>query len=290
MTAGDHYFKMVKELICEQMKVFEADGGWKVMNENAKHCTYERYLAVGAADCQNSASVIEGVITTLIAVKQAMQKRMETLEVRQCQRSSLLEMTKAVKNSTSRIKNIKIRCDRNVNINDKLVEDDCTNHLSTVLIRNRDLSAPYLQDQEYISKDSMDDTLIQTDQQSPKISVGEYCKPITSLTGSFTVDQDEDTVVFGPVHPLVFEDTETSESILRPKSIMDLINIPNDEIHRKTEPPKLKSEIAKQLMDEVENKNLPHQDAAPEYKSSLPLIKSELAKQWIREVAQEFPK
>uniref|UniRef100_A0A183HPH4 Nfu_N domain-containing protein n=1 Tax=Onchocerca flexuosa TaxID=387005 RepID=A0A183HPH4_9BILA len=108
------------------------------------------------------------------------------------------------------------------------------------------------------SRGNQDSAFIRAQKKPIKNLVEKLYRPQTSLTGSFTVDQDEDTVtLLEPVRILTFQDTTMDDTVGTKDNLDRIINSSKKEnvaaVHI-SEPPVLKSELAKQWIREVARK------------------------------------
>ncbi|CAG9536912.1 unnamed protein product [Cercopithifilaria johnstoni] len=254
VITDEQYMDAIQKVFNEKLKQFQEAGGWDVINEKAQHCTYHRYLEAGAEDCENTAKLIESLMVTLDAVKREMQAEVERLEARQLERTNFTKMVEVIDSVTKNIGNISESCTKNTNIDDKQVEE-----LDQVILLpsnsvNLEAQVSGLQITASTSRSNQSSIFKQAQKKPNKTLIEKLCRPPTSKTGSFTVNQDEDTVKFLDPVRLTFHDTTTGDSV-RSRDGLD------------------------QITD-----NLKKEDVGSVRKSESPVMESELAKQWIREV------
>ncbi|VDO31814.1 unnamed protein product [Brugia timori] len=259
MMTDNQYMDAAQKFFNAKLKQFKESGGWDVVSEKAQRCTYNRYLEAGTEDCENTARLIESLMVTLKTMKCEMQAEVERLEARQFERTSFTKMVETIDSATKKTKNISESCTNNMNMVDKLVERvDPIIPLPSISIVNLEATTSGLQ--LIGSSDSRSDqssACKQIQGKSTRTLVEKLYRPLASLTGSFTVDEDEDTVTFlEPVRVLTFQDT-TMDDTVRGKDNLDQISSLKEETVgpiRISEPPVLKSELAKQWIREVAKK------------------------------------
>ncbi|VIO89000.1 Uncharacterized protein BM_BM9933 [Brugia malayi] len=259
MMTDNQYMDAAQKFFNAKLKQFKESGGWDVVSEKAQRCTYNRYLEAGTEDCENTARLIESLMVTLKTMKCEMQAEVERLEARQFERTSFTKMVETIDSATKKTKNISESCTNNMNMVDKLVERvDPIIPLPSISIVNLEATTSGLQ--LIGSSDSRSDQSLACKQiqgKSTRTLVEKLYRPLASLTGSFTVDEDEDTVTFlEPVRVLTFQDT-TMDDTVRGKDNLDQISSLKEETVgpiRISEPPVLKSELAKQWIREVAKK------------------------------------
>ncbi|KAM3728287.1 Checkpoint protein [Dirofilaria immitis] len=262
MVSDDQYMDIIQKFINGKLKRFEEAGGWNVGNEKAKHCTYHRYLEVGIEDCKNTAKLIESLVVALKTVKREMQAEVERLEARQFERTNFVKMVEIIDNATKRTENIYESCATNANMDGKLTEkiDQVLCVPSTSILESSTsefADSHQLQVTADISKSSQINASRQAEREPTKNLVEKLCRPPASLTGSFTVDQDEDTVTFlEPLRILTFQDATMDDTLRTKDSLNQIINSSKKNVAAVhiSEPPAMKSELAKQWIREVARK------------------------------------
>ncbi|OZC10856.1 hypothetical protein X798_02000 [Onchocerca flexuosa] len=257
--SDDQYMTAIKKFISGKLKQFQEAGGWDVANEKAQHWTYHRYLEAGIEDCENAAKLIESLMVTLETVKREMQAEIERLEARQFERTNFIKMIEIIDNATKRTENICESSTKNTIMDNELVEKmDKVLSLSSTSILNLEAPTSELQIIANTSRGNQDSAFIRAQKKPIKNLVEKLYRPQTSLTGSFTVDQDEDTVtLLEPVRILTFQDTTMDDTVGTKDNLDRIINSSKKEnvaaVHI-SEPPVLKSELAKQWIREVARK------------------------------------
>uniref|UniRef100_A0A915Q7E7 Uncharacterized protein n=1 Tax=Setaria digitata TaxID=48799 RepID=A0A915Q7E7_9BILA len=255
----DQYMNATQKFISEKLKQFEEAGGWEVVSENAQHCTYHRYLEAGIRDCENAAELIKSLMVTLQAVKIEMQSQVKLLEARQSERTSFIKMVEIIDSAAKKAENICEDCARNTKNDDKEIEEGSHFSSSPSSPRVNVALASGHQATAIVSANQIA-AFTQAQRKPTKTFVEKWYRPPASLTGSFTVDQDEETVLFlEPMPILTFHDTTVLDSTPKAKDNLDT------------------------SIDSSEKKSV-----EPAHISEPPIMKSELAKQWIREVARKM--
>ncbi|EFO25482.1 hypothetical protein LOAG_02995 [Loa loa] len=261
VITDDQYMDAIQKFFNKKLKQFQEAGGWDVVNEKAQHCTYNRYLDIGTEDCENTAKLIESLMVTLKTMRREMHAEVERLEARQLEHANFTKMVEITDNVTKKTESISESCTKNTNVDDELIEgvDQVVSH-SSIPVVNLEAPASGLQISASTSRSNQKSTFKQAQRETIKIFVEKLYRPPASLTGSFTVDQDEETVTFlEPMHVLTFEDT-TVDGIVRSKDNLDQITNSSKkgsiEPVRISEPPVMKSELAKQWIREVARKML----------------------------------
>ncbi|VDK62490.1 unnamed protein product [Onchocerca ochengi] len=259
MISDDQYMTAIQKFISGRLKQFQEAGGWDVANEKAQHWTYHRYLEAGIEDCENAAKLIESLMITLETVKREMQAKIERFEARQFERTNFIKMVEVIDDVTKRTEHICESRTKNTDIDNELIERmDQVLSLPSTSVLNLEAPALELQVAASTSRDNQDSAFTQAQKKPIKNLVEKLCRPQTSLTGSFTVDQDEDTVTFlEPVRILTFQDTTMDNTIGTKDNLDRIINSSKKEnvaTVRISEPPVMKSELAKQWIREVARK------------------------------------
>uniref|UniRef100_A0A158Q8L2 TRAF-type domain-containing protein n=1 Tax=Elaeophora elaphi TaxID=1147741 RepID=A0A158Q8L2_9BILA len=256
VITDDKYMGAVQKTFNEKLKQFQEAGGWDVVNEKAQHCTYHRYLEVGIEDCENAAKLIESLMVTLEAVKRELRAEVERLEARQFERTNFTKMVEVINSAMKRKENISESC-TNMNIDGRQIEEmNQVIALSSSSIDSLEAQVSGLQITPSTSTINQNSAFKQAQRISAKALVEKLYRPPTSLTGSFTVDEDEETATFlEPMRILTFQDT-TMDDIERSKGNLD------------------------QMTNSSKKENV-----EPVHISESPVMESELVKQWIREVS-----
>ncbi|VBB29748.1 unnamed protein product [Acanthocheilonema viteae] len=176
----------------------------------------KRYLEAGIEDCKNTAELIESFIVILEGMKCELQAQVEHLEARQFERTNFIKMVEVIGNVTKKTQRLQITANT--------------------------------------SSSNQSSTFKQAQRKPNKTLVEKLCRPPASLTGSFTIDQDDDTITFlEPVRALTLQDT-TMDDTVKDKDNMEQItdSLKKDvELAHISEPPAVESELAKQWIREV---------------------------------------
>ncbi|KAL3989589.1 hypothetical protein ACH3XW_28285 [Acanthocheilonema viteae] len=255
MITDNQYIVVIQKIFNEKLKQFEEAGGWDVINEKAQHCTYHRYLEAGIEDCKNTAELIESFIVILEGMKCELQAQVEHLEARQFERTNFIKMVEVIGNVTKKTQNISESCMKITNMDCKQIErvDQVTFHSSNPIV-NLEAQVSGLQITANTSSSNQSSTFKQAQRKPNKTLVEKLCRPPASLTGSFTIDQDDDTITFlEPVRALTLQDT-TMDDTVKDKDNMEQItdSLKKDvELAHISEPPAVESELAKQWIREV---------------------------------------
>ncbi|EJW84633.1 hypothetical protein WUBG_04459 [Wuchereria bancrofti] len=259
MITDNQYMDAIQKFFNEKLKQFQEVGGWDVVNEKAQRCTYNRYLEAGTEDCENTARLIESLMITLKTMKCEMQAEVERLEARQFERTSFTKMVETINSATKKTENISESCTNNTKMDDKLIgRVDPVIPFPSISIVNLKAPTSGLQLIASTSRSDQSSAFKQAQGKPTRTLVEKLCRPPASLTGSFTVDEDEDTVTFlEPVRVLTFQDTTMDDNVRGKDNVDQITNSLKEETVgpvRISEPPVLKSELAKQWIREVAKK------------------------------------